>query len=50
MRLAEALEQTATATLRRVAVAHGLPLDDGTTRDELIARVADRLSDAAYLD
>jgi hypothetical protein len=50
MRLAEALAETATPTLRRVAAAHGLPLDDGTTRDELLARIADRLSDAAYLD
>ncbi|HEY2594490.1 MAG TPA: hypothetical protein VGK33_11365 [Chloroflexota bacterium] len=50
MRLAEALQETATATLRRVAVAHGLPLDDGTTRDELIARIADRFADPSYLE
>ena len=34
MRLAEALHETATATLRRVAVTHALAVDDGTTRDE----------------
>ena len=50
MRLAEALEETATATLRRVAEAHGLAHDEGTTRDELIARIADRLAEPTYLD
>ncbi len=50
MRLAEALHETATATLRRVAVTHALAVDDGTTRDELIERIADRLGDRAYLD
>src|SRR6266851_4268124 len=49
MRLAEALEHTATGVLRRVAAAHGLTFDDGTTRDELIARIADRLGDPAYV-
>jgi hypothetical protein len=50
VRLAEALHETATATLRRVAVAHGLALDDGTTRDELIQRLAERLGDRAFLE
>src|SRR6516165_2158381 len=50
MRLAEALEQSATATLRHVADAHGLPHDDSTTRAELIQRIAERLSSRAYLD
>jgi hypothetical protein len=50
MRLAEALEQSATTTLRHVADAHGLPHDDGTTRAELIERVAERLGSRAYLD
>jgi hypothetical protein len=50
MRLAEALDQSATATLRRVAAAHGLAHDDGTTRDELIARIAERLGERAYLE
>ncbi|HEY1294284.1 MAG TPA: hypothetical protein VGJ60_14505 [Chloroflexota bacterium] len=49
MRLAEALQETATATLRRVAVGHGLAYDDGTTRDELIARISERFGDQAYL-
>jgi hypothetical protein len=50
MRLAEALEQSATATLRHVADAHGLPHDDGTTRAELVQRIAERLGSPAYLD
>jgi hypothetical protein len=50
MRLAEALEQSATATLRHVADAHGLPHDDSTTRAELIQRIAERLGNRAYLD
>jgi hypothetical protein len=49
MRLAEALDQAATASLRRVAEAHGLAPDDGTTRDELIRRIAERFDDRAYL-
>jgi hypothetical protein len=32
-----------------VADAHGLAHDDGTTRQELIQRIADRLTDSAYL-
>jgi hypothetical protein len=32
-----------------VADAHGLAHDDGTTRAELISRIADRLTDATYL-
>jgi len=32
-----------------VAEAHGLPHDDGTTRAELIERIADRLGDSRYL-
>jgi hypothetical protein len=50
VRLAEALEQTATAILRRVASAHGLPHDDGTTRGELIARIAERFGARPWLD
>ena len=50
MRLADALEQSATATLRHVADAHGLPHDDSTTRAELIQRIAERLGSRAYLD
>src|SRR5215471_18489566 len=50
MRLAEALEQSATATLRHVADAHGLPHDDGTTRAELVQRIAERLGSPTYLD
>src|SRR5262245_61639178 len=50
MRLADALDQTATSTLRRVAAAYGLPCDDSTTRGELIERIADRLTDRVYVD
>jgi hypothetical protein len=50
MRLGEALDETATAALRHVASAHGLRCDDSTTRTELIERLAERLTDAAYLD
>lgn len=50
MRLAEALEQSATATLRRLADAHGLGHDESATRDELIARLKERLGDARYLE
>ncbi|MCA1644360.1 MAG: hypothetical protein LC797_02445 [Chloroflexi bacterium] len=49
MRLIEALEETATGALRRMASAHGLVYDDGTTRAELIDRIAERLADANYL-
>src|SRR5205809_135569 len=49
MRLAEALEQTPTGTLRRIASAHALAHDDGTTRDELIALIGERLIDPTYL-
>jgi hypothetical protein len=49
VRLSEALEQTPTGALRRVASAHALPHDDSTTRAELIARVAERLGDAVYV-
>jgi hypothetical protein len=49
MRLAAALEQTATLALRRMASVHGLLYDDSTTRAELIARLAERLSDPSYL-
>ncbi len=49
MRLKEALEETATGALRRMASAHGLLYDDGTTRAELIERIADRMRDPAYL-
>jgi hypothetical protein len=49
MRLEEALEQTATGALRRMASVHGLLYDDGTTRTELIQRIAERLLDSSYL-
>lgn len=49
MRLREALDQSATSTLRRVASVHGLPHDEATTRAELIERICDRLSDPTYL-
>ncbi len=49
MRLKEALEETATGALRRMASAHGLLHDDGTTRAELVDRLAERLLDQAYL-
>jgi hypothetical protein len=49
MRLREALEETATGALRRMASVHGLLFDDGTTRAELIERLAERLIDPAYL-
>ena len=49
MRLAEALDQSPTSTLRRVASAHGLAHDDTTTRDELIAGLSERFADRAYI-
>ena len=49
MRLTEALNQTSMGALRRVASAHALPYDDSITRDELIARIAERLSDQVYV-
>src|SRR5258708_11301905 len=49
MRLREALEETATGALRRMASVHGLLFDDGTTRTELIERIAERLADSSYL-
>jgi hypothetical protein len=49
VRLREALEETATGALRRMASVHGLLYDDGTTRAELIERLAERLRDPAYL-
>ena len=50
MRLREALEQTSSSTLRRVASSHGLVHDDGTTHAELIERIAERLLAPTYLD
>jgi hypothetical protein len=49
VRLAEALEQTATTMLRRVADSHGIGHDEATTRHELIGRLEERLSDQSYL-
>src|SRR5690242_4071400 len=49
MRLRDALEQSPTAALRRTAAVHGLAHDDGTTRAELIDRIAERLGDTQYL-
>ncbi len=50
MRLREALEQTSVGTLRRIASQHGLSHDDGTTRAELVERLAERLLAPTYLD
>jgi hypothetical protein len=49
MLLHEALNQTATGTLRRIASAHGTVFDDSTTRAELIDRLVDRLGAPEYL-
>jgi hypothetical protein len=49
VRLTQALEQSPLATLRRVASAHGLAHDDASTREELIAALAERLGDSRYL-
>src|SRR5262245_60185186 len=50
MRMREALDQLATAALRRVAAVHGLPHAEATTRSELADRLVERLSDSSYLD
>ena len=47
--LREALGQAATATLRRIARAHGLSGADSSTRAELVERLCERLQDVAYL-
>jgi hypothetical protein len=44
-----ALDDVPNAALRRMAAAHGLPVDDATTRQELVDRLAERLSDAVYV-
>ncbi len=49
MKLREALDQTATAALRRMAALHGLPADETTTRAELAEALHQRLGDSAYL-
>jgi hypothetical protein len=49
VQLREALDQTATGALRRVALAHGLAPDEATTRSELVERLLERLTDTAYL-
>jgi ATP-binding cassette subfamily C protein len=49
MLLREALDQSATGALRRLAAAHGLAVDEATTRAELIERLLERLADPAYL-
>ncbi|HKH67104.1 MAG TPA: hypothetical protein VKA75_07005, partial [Reyranella sp.] len=50
MQLREALDQLATASLRRMAVAHAVAHDDASTRGELVDGVCERLSDPVYLD
>ncbi len=49
MKLREALDQTATVALRRMAAVHGLPVDETATRSELGESLAQRLSDPRYL-
>jgi hypothetical protein len=49
MRLIEALDQSPTLLLRRIAASHGLAHDEATTRAELVDRIAERLADTAYL-
>src|SRR5262245_5436013 len=49
MRLADALEQSSTGALRRMASVHALVHDDSTTRVELIDRIGERLRDPSYL-
>src|SRR5205085_2120594 len=50
MRLRDALDQSATGALRRMAAAHGLPHDEAATRAELLERLVDRLGNPAYLE
>ena len=45
----EALDQTATAGLRRIAAAHNLPHDDAATRAELIEAIEARLLDPSFV-
>ena len=49
MRVAEGLDQLATSALRALAAAHALPVDEATTRAELLERLTERLTDPAYL-
>jgi hypothetical protein len=49
VRVRVALDETPTAVLRRIAAGHGLPVDEATTRLELIDRLAERLTDPIYL-
>ncbi len=49
MRLRDALDQAATGALRRMAALHGLNVDDGTTRAELVDELVTRFGDPAYL-
>lgn len=49
MHLRALLDQTATGSLRRIAEAHGLALDEAATRPELVERVAGRLLDGDYV-
>ncbi len=48
VRVREALDQSTTAALRRMAALHGLPVDDATTRTELVERLSERLGDPTY--
>ncbi len=49
MKLREALDQTATGVLRRMALLHGLPGDEAVVRSELVERLCERFADEAYL-
>jgi hypothetical protein len=49
VRTGSALEALATGALRRIAAAHGLAVDDGTTRADLVDRLLERLSSTRYL-
>ena len=49
MRVHEALDELATGALRRLAPLHGLAIDDASTRADLLARLAARLSEPSYV-
>jgi hypothetical protein len=50
MLVREGLDESSTAALRRLSVVHGLVHDDGTTHDELVERLTERLLDPVYLE
>jgi hypothetical protein len=49
VRVREALAELATGALRRIALSHALSTDEATTRAQLTDRLAERLSEPAYL-